>query len=148
MLLLGSKDHLMAAVWNQALLEKFQCGQVHSCCSLAKGAIMWIESAGQVYIFQVCIAMFAANVLAGLGSPTNNVVGSFRADLLSEETIDTNHPSGVITDAGPDGLMKARSAAQPFCRFCPSSRPCAVCDLRSPVPRRLRMEHVGLRDLP
>ena len=94
------------------------------------------------------MAMFAASVVGRLGSPTKNVAGYFRADLLSEETIDTNHPSGIFTDAGHDDLMKARSAAQPFCKFYPSSRPCAVCDLRSPVPRRLRMEQVGLRDLP
>ena len=34
------------------------------------------------------MSMFAANVLGRLGSPTNEVVISFRADVLSEETVD------------------------------------------------------------
>ena len=93
------------------------------------------------------MSMFAAYVLGRLGSPMNNVAGSFRADLLSEETIDTDHPSGIITHAGADELMKARSAAELSCKFYSSSRPYAVDDLRSPVSRRHRMVHVSLRDL-
>ena len=94
------------------------------------------------------MSMFAAYDLGRLGSPMNNFAISFRTDLLSQETIDTNHPSGIFKDAAPDDLMKARSAAEPSCKIYPPSRPDAVDDLRSPVSRRFRMAHVVLRDLP
>ena len=91
--------------------------------------------------------MFAACVLGRLGSLMKNVALSISTVLFSEETIDTNHPSGILTNAGPDDLMKARSAAEPSCKFHPSSRPYAPNDLRSSVSRRFRLTHVGLRDL-
>ena len=47
---------------------------------------MKIESAGLVDLFQVFMSMFAANLFGRLGSSANEVVTSFRADLLSEET--------------------------------------------------------------
>ena len=86
-----------------------------------------------IFFLQVRMSMFAAYVLGRLGSPMNNVAISFRADLLSVEIIDTNHPSGIFTDAGPDDLMKARSAVEPSCKIYPLSHPYAVDDLRSPV---------------
>ena len=93
------------------------------------------------------MSMFAAYVLGPLGSRMKNVALSISTVLFSEETIDTNHPSGILTNAGPDDLMKARSAAEPSCKFHPSSRPYAPNDLRSSVSRRFRLTHVGLRDL-
>ena len=91
--------------------------------------------------------MFAAYVLGPLGSRMKNVALSISTVLFSEETIDTNHPSDILTNAGPDDLMKARSAAEPSCKFHPSSRPYAPNDMRSSVSRRFRLTHVGLRDL-